>query len=444
MDNQVLEKPVKNTLLMMAAPAMIGMLLTFLFQLVDTYFVAKIGTDKLAAVGFSYPVYIFIVSVFMGFSSGVASVVANRLGAGKEGEASNASFVALLFILLFSIAISTAGYFSIDAVFTLLGAKENMLSDIAAYMKPLYLGMFLLGLTLIANATLMAKGLMFRSTLIMAIGGLVNLVLDYLLIFGFWKIEAMGLKGAAYATVGSWIIAAFLMLLLSYKEGLIGIRKDKNAQFISLLGDTLKISLPALLAQTLNPVAIAVITRFVSTYGTDQIAAYSVATRIESLALTGILALSVIVTPVTASSHGAKAKSRLDEVVALSGRMTVYWGIAVALLLTLFSTQIAEIFTSDKAVVEAVSVYFMIVAFSYPFHGLNLITSSYLNGVFEIGSSLKLTIVKTLVLTIPFTIFASYYSIDFIWMAIALANILGAAYAGKLIFSWQRKTGSSL
>lgn len=445
MNNALLDKPVKHTLLAMAAPAAVGMLMTFLFQLVDTYFVGQLGTAELAAISFAYPIYFFIVSFFMGASAGVSAVVGKALGEAQFIKAKTVTSISILLFMLLTTLLGGMGFYSVPTVFSLLGASENQLILIGQYIQPLYLGMFMLVGTLIANAALMAKGIMVKSTVIMGISGLVNLVLDYVLIFGMGPIPAMELKGAAIATVIAWGVSFVLMLLMAYRHNLIMFWPFKTVNKIrTYMSEVKAIAIPAIAAQVLNPIAIAVITRVVSQYGDDAIAAYGIATRIESLGLTGILALSVIMTPMVAQNYGAKKFQRLDQVIAYTGRMSVYWGLMFYILMLIFSESIISLFTTQESIISISQMYFYIVGFTLPGFGLLLISTSFFNGVQDGQSSLKLTLIKSLGLTIPLTTIAAYFNLMSVWVAIALANVLAAIYAGRVINRWLKQNNSEL
>lgn len=437
MSPDLLKQPIKKALLNMAAPTAVGMLMTFLFQLVDTYFVGKLGTKELAAISFAYPVYFIVVSLFMGISSGVSSTVGKALGEKDTLKTQSLVLVSLGLMMAITGILGAIGYYSEDEVFSLLGASKGMIPLIGTYMMPLYLGMFALVGTLIGNAAIMAKGKIIPATVVMGIGGLINLGLDYVLIFGFGPIAAMGLKGAAIATIISWFITLILMTSLLFKEKLLSLKNYGTLNELRTYAiEILTIGAPAVAAQILNPLAIAILTRTVATFGTGAVAAYGIATRIESLALTGILALSVVITPIVAQNFGAKQNQRLNQVVAISGRMTVYWGVLICSTLIIFSGWITSIFTSDPEVIQIAQNYFYIVGLSFAGFGLTLITTSFFNGVYEPKLSLKITLVKSLVFTIPFALIGSFFSLQAIWIGIAIANILGAIYAGKILNKW--------
>lgn len=458
MANPLLEMPVKKALITMTAPAAIGMLMTFLFQLVDSYFIGQLGEKELAAISFSYPVYFFLISFFMGSAIAVSANVGQALGSQNIEKAQGIASLTLVFImLLFMLFGGLAFYFdtiSIDRIFALLGAEDAMLKLISEYMLPLYLGLCLLVGTLVANASLMAKGVMVKSTIVMAVGGVINLVLDYLLIFEF----ELGLAGAAWATVISWAVMLVLMLALLIQQELFKgsafklTTQQAWSQARGWFKDVYRLAIPAIAAQVLAPIAIAVITRFVamSEDPISAVAAYGLVIRIESLGLVGILALAVIMTPFIAQNYGALASDqlslrRLDQAVALSGRMTVYWGLVFYGLVLVFIEPLVALFSDSSAVIEHSKDYFYIVGLTLPGFGLLLITTSFFNGVQQGKLSLQLTLVKSLLLTIPCAI-AGFYLLDAmgIWWGIAIANILGALYAGRLLNVWLREGDSDI
>jgi len=480
MTNPLLQLPVKKALITMAAPAAVGMLMTFLFQLVDSYFIGQLGSAELAAISFSYPVYFFLISFFIGSAIAVSANVGQALGSKDENKAQALTSLSLLFFMLLLLILGGLAFYfeslSIDAIFVLLGAKVEMLSLIGDYMLPLYLGLFLLIGTLVANSALMAKGVMVKSTIVMALGGLINLVLDYLLIFGFglsvfdYQLPPMGLAGAAWATVISWFVMLVLMLVLLVQQQLFKFSKlmlttvKAWSQTWEWFKEVYRLAVPAIAAQILAPIAVAVVTRFVAMSGGEAgsgaaVAAYGLVIRIESLGLVGILALSVIMTPFIAQNYGAlsngkissdqassdKRLQRLDQAIAYSGRMTVYWGLIFYSLMLFLIEPLVALFTNDIGIIEHSKNYFYIVGISLPAFGLLLITTSFFNGVQQGKRSLRLTLVKSLLLTIPLAI-AGFYIADAmgIWLGIAIANILGAVYAGYLLNNWLRQNGSTL
>ncbi len=445
MKKDIFERPVKEALVLMTAPVILGMLTTFLFQLVDTYFVGQLGTSELAAISFAFPVYFLLVSMFMGMASGLSSAVGKALGENNTPKAKRLTTIAVGLFSVLALMLGVVGYYTISPVFSLLGANEEILPLIAEYMQTLYLGIFALVGALVGSAALRAKGITTQPDAILGLSGLVNLVLDYILIFGMGPIPAMGLQGAALATVISWFFVLVPILRLLVKAELLSFKAlESFQQTIAAVQEIFTIGLPAVIAQILNPIAIGFITRIVAHSGEDAVAAYGIATKIESLGMTGILALSVILTPLVAQNFGANQQARLDQVVSYSGRMTVYWGLLFFAILLMFGEMIVSIFTDVPEVIHHASNYLYILGLSFPAFGLALITTSFFNGVYMPKDSLKVTLLKSLGFTIPLAAIGSLISLEGVWIGLALANLAGAFYAGKLLNRWLTSQDSSL
>ena len=126
MSHPLLTKPVKTALLSMAAPAAFGMLMTFLFQLVDSYFVGQLGTQPLAAMSFAYPVYILIVSLFMGIASGVSAAVGKASGENNQRKAQSLTSLSVLLFSGATLVLGLVGYSTLPTTFALLGAHRPL------------------------------------------------------------------------------------------------------------------------------------------------------------------------------------------------------------------------------------------------------------------------------------------------------------------------------
>lgn len=182
MKKNVYDRPIKEAMLLMTAPVIVGMLSTFLFQLVDTYFIAQLGTTELAAISFTFPVYMLLISIFIGIASGVSSTIAKAIGEKNVDKAALLTTSSISVFMLIALCISAVGYITVPQVFGLLGAGSEMIPLIAQYMQTLYLGLFALVGMLVAGAALRAKGITGKPEILMGISGVINLVLDYL-----WK-----------------------------------------------------------------------------------------------------------------------------------------------------------------------------------------------------------------------------------------------------------------
>ena len=317
-NNPMIDTPVNTMLLRMSAPISLGMLSTFLFQIVDTYFVGQLGSPELAVLAYSATVYLVFVSVFMGLSVGVSSVVAKAAGAGQTSRAQGVAVVALVAVIILSVVLSGLGYLYIDPTFSALGAESALLPLISEYMQILYLSFPFLMLGIVGSGAVRAIGVTKETEIIFATAGVINLVFDWLLIFGHGPFPALGLAGAAYATALSFVFIFIGVMVIMFKHGLLGLGHVK--QGLSGLREILRFSVPTISMQILVPATAMFITFLLSGFGSEAVAAFGVAIRIEALALIGIFAVSMSLTPFIAQNFGAGEHDRIDQAVVFGGK----------------------------------------------------------------------------------------------------------------------------
>jgi len=219
---QLTNGPIASTLVSMTIPMILGMLMMFSFNLVDTFFISMLGTEALSAISFTFPVTFTIMSLAIGLSIGTSAVVAKYIGRGETEKAKEASTVTNYVAMALAGVLALVGYLLMDQIFLLLGASESLLPAIRDYMDIWLPTSILLVALICANSVLRANGDTRTPSIVMASAGLVNAALDPLLIFGWGPVPAMGIQGAALATLFSWVGACiFLFYFLAIRHELI-------------------------------------------------------------------------------------------------------------------------------------------------------------------------------------------------------------------------------
>jgi len=196
-----LEAPVGATLAKLTVPMIFGILSIVLFNLADTFFVGKLGKEQLAALSFTFPVVLMIGSLAHGIGLGTAAAVSRAIGRQDYHRVRRLATDSLILgLLIIAVGIIT-GLLTIKPLFSLLGARGTVLDYISQYMRIWYIGMIFVVVPMIGNNTLRATGDTKTPGLIMIFAAGANFLLDPLLIFGFGPIPALGVRGAALATV---------------------------------------------------------------------------------------------------------------------------------------------------------------------------------------------------------------------------------------------------
>ncbi|WP_337878960.1 MATE family efflux transporter [Rheinheimera sp.] len=418
----LLQGDIRQTLTQMTVPVLFGMITLMSFNLVDTFFISMLGTAELAAVSFTFPVTFTVISLAIGLSIGTSAVIARALGAGQQQDA-KADGLAALWLSAYLVAVlSVIGYFSIDPLFRLLGAKADTLPFIHQYMEIWFLGAVFLITPMIGNAVLRAAGDTKTPSILMACAGLLNAVLDPIFIFGWGPVPAMGVAGASLASLVSWLLGFGLILhLLVYKRKLVEPGHQNWQEFCRISRKILHIGLPAAGANMLTPLAMAVLTAVMASYGAEAVAAFGVGARLESIASLVILALSMTLPPFISQNLGACAYQRIEQAYRTCIRFILQWQLAVYLLLCAGAPWIAAVFTSDPQVAQYIRYFIWILPLGYGLQGLIILTNSSFNALHLPLSALQLSVVRLFVFYVPFA-----------WLGGLIGGVVGV-FAGCLL-----------
>lgn len=188
----LVEGNIKKQLFQMTWPMIFGMLGLVVFNLVDTYFIGQLGVKQLAAMGFTFPVVTLINSFALGLGIGTSALVSRALGQGNHDQAARITTDSLVLAILLAACISIVGLLTIDPVFNMLGAEEDVLFYIKQYMSIWYMGSVFVVIPMVGNNAIRATGDTRTPALVMVVAGLSNAIMDYLLIFGIGIFPKVG------------------------------------------------------------------------------------------------------------------------------------------------------------------------------------------------------------------------------------------------------------
>lgn len=427
-------------LLKLTLPMVWGVFAIVAFNLVDTYFVAQLGTAELAAMSFTFPVVTVLGSISMGLGTGTSSVIARAIGEGNRQKVKRLTTNSLTLSVLIVSVLMAIGLLTLDPLFHLLGADETLLPLIHQYMTVWYLGMVCLVVPMVGNSAIRASGNTAIPSAIMTVAAGVNIVLDPLLIFGFGPIPAMELQGAALATVLARATTLLSSLyVLHFRERMLLWCVPTWETVKGCWRSILTVGLPASASNVVSPVAIGFITSLMAEYGPTAVAGFGIASRVESFSLIVVLALTASIGPFMGQNWGAKAYDRVVSALNLSFRFCLLYGVAVASILALFAIPIAQIFDSNPEVVAISRLYLTVVPASYAAAGAIYIASSTANALGKPVPSLTMTFSRMLLLYVPLAYLGSWwFGVTGVFAAGAIANVV----VGTGAVLWSRNTCS--
>ncbi|MGF1903760.1 MATE family efflux transporter [Aliivibrio salmonicida] len=425
----LLTQPIADILLKLTTPMVFGMVAILLFNLVDTFFISLLGTDALAAVSFTFPVTFAVNCITMGIGVGLSASIGRLLGQGNSRHAAQLTTHGLILAIGLIIIACFIGFFTIDPLFRLLGAEDKLIPLIHQYMSIWYLTIPLLVIPMSSNSAIRATGDTKTPAKIMMLAGLINGILDPLLIFGYGPFPELGIKGAAIASGISWfgaLCASFYVL--THKVKLLAL--PKMSSLFSDWKQILSIGTPAGLSTALNPISGAILMMMLASQGTVAVASYGAAQRVESLMLLVMISLTSALSPFVAQNLGAKQPERVKEAIFLAVKFSVLFQLFLYILIVPLSIPLSHLFSQDGLVQHGLWMYLICVPFSYGFQGIIMVLVSSLNAMQKPLHSFSWSFMRLFIFTLPTAWVGShYYGMEGLFIGIAIGNILGGTTA---------------
>lgn len=341
------QAPVHRVIGAMAIPTIISMLLTSMYNLVDTFFVGKINTQSTAAVGIVFSVMFFIQAFSFFFGNGSGNYISRQLGAQNTKDAEVMASTGLFYTLVFSLIVMLLGWFFLEPISILLGSTPTVLPYTRQYLGISLLGTpFIMG-TFCINNQMRFQGFTKYSVYGVISGSIINCLLDPVFIFGF----SMGVSGAAVASVIGQICGFVIMLIMSQKEGVIHYtyrRISFEGRFVKeiIAGGT-----PSISRQGLASVSTIALNSVAGNYGDAAIAAMSIVTRISMFIFSVIVGLGQGFQPMCGFCYGAKLYDRVKEGFWFGTKIGTFFLLFWSVVLIIFSGEVVSLFRDDPEVI---------------------------------------------------------------------------------------------
>ena len=431
--------PVWRALFMMSAPMSFGIFAVLSVGLADAFFLSRVGGSALAAVGFIYPVTTAITSLSIGLSAGANTALSQGVGRGDEDEDTRRlSLHAIALGLSLSVMVAALVWVCYPLLFSALGAKEAVAENIAGYMPVWALSFPFLVVMMITNAIFRARGDGITAPVIMALAAVVNIALDPLLIFGMWGLPELGTQGAAMATAIGRILAVAVALWLAFSRGLLGVCGSPLKEIWSSARQILRVGVPAAFSNAINPAGMALVTAAVATLGEAAVAGFGAATRVQSVALVPLMALSAGIGPVIGQNWGADKQDRARSGTQIAFLFCLGYGALVAAVLFFFADAIAGTFASGEEDAKYAALYLRFVGLSMFGYGFVVVANAAMNARDKAVWSMSLSLARILAIYLPLAwLGAMLFDYPGILAAAIAANVLGAI--GAVLCT--RKTG---
>jgi putative MATE family efflux protein len=415
----------------LAWPLMLSIFFYTLYNIVDAFWVSKLSAEAIAAVSISQISLFLMVSLSMGITAGSGVIMAMHIGAKEKREAERVLGQSFVLSAIVGIFFTVIALVFRSELLTASGAVGSVFEPAMEYFAITAAGSMLLFLMFTVNFAFNMQGDTFTLTKLFAVSTLVNGILDPIMIFGWLGFPALGIAGAAYATlISQAVFLVWALHILSGPKMMIRFRFSNLTFVWESVKKVLKIGVPASLTQVINPVGIATL-MFIIALGFKEIGtiAFSIGSRVEFFAFLPAIGFGFGAMSLIGQNIGAGNIERAREAFKKSFIYGVGASAAFGVLCMLFAVPITRIFTSDPVVVGYTHSYIWIVALSYGFMSAMMIEASGFQAIGRSWPGFWIFFVRFFVISIPLAyILTSVYSfpLEAVWIAIAAGNIIAS------------------
>ncbi|MFC0472806.1 MATE family efflux transporter [Halalkalibacter kiskunsagensis] len=427
-------EPIPKLLKNLSIPAMIGMFVMALYNVVDTIFISYgVGINAVAGVTVAFPIMMIMMAVSAAMGIGGASVISRRLGERREQEA-NHVFGNIISVILIISVLGIIGAFTIlEPMLLLFGATQEIVGYSIDYMFPILLGTFFFSFAFATNNIVRSEGNAKFAMMTMIIPAVINIILDPVFIFGL----NMGVRGAAIATVISQasVTIVILQYFLTGKSSL-QLRIEHLRVKLAILKEVIAVGLPAFAQQAAGSVMMIAINTMLIRFGGDlHVGVFGIIQRIIMFTVMPMMGVMQGMQPIVGYNYGAKNFDRLQETVILGLKVTISISILIFILIMSVPHWLMMIFTSNPEVISAGAEYLRIMFSAVFLIGIQVVGSGLYQALGKPKQALILSLSRQLIFLIPLVlILPHYFGVYGVWMAFPISDFFACLLAGALMY----------
>ena len=425
-ENKMGVMPIKRLVLSMSLPMMISMLVQALYNVVDSYFVAKVSENALAAVGMGFPYQNLMIAVSVGTGVGVNALLSRSLGAKDYETANRTAENGVLLAILSTIVFSIIGVVFARPFFLAQNNDPDIVAQGVAYLSicaGLSFGLFL---EVMFERLLQSTGRTFYTMITQGVGAVINIIMDPVLIFGVGPFPEMGVAGAAAATVMGQIVAGILALYFNVTHNpeiqprLKGFRPSA-----SIIGRIYSVGIPTIVLNSISSVMTFGMNLILGAISTSTaVAVFNVYFKLQSFVFMPVFGLNNGMVPIVSYNFGARKRKRLTDTVRFSAILAVGIMLVGLVVIQIFAAPILSIFEASAEMLRIGVPALRIISLCFVFAGFNIICSSTFQALGNGVLSMIMSIVRQLVVLLPAAYLLSLTGeVTMVWWSFPIAEL---------------------
>ena len=424
-ENKMGVMPIPKLLISMSLPMIMSMLVQALYNVVDSMFVAQLNENALTAVSLAFPIQNLMIAVAAGTGVGINALLSKSLGEKKFETANTIAKNGILLGILSSLVFAILGLLGSRLFFEIQTKDAQIIEYGTQYMSVITIVSFGIFLQITFERLLQSTGKTIFNMITQGMGAIINIILDPILIFGWFGLPAMGVTGAAVATVIGQIFAALLGLFFNYK-----FNKEIHVSFKGFkpcketIGNIYKIGVPSIIMQSIGSLTTFGINNILLMFSSTAATVFGVYFKLQSFVFMPVFGLTNGMIPIVAYNYGAQNKKRIYQTIKLSAIIAVGIMLVGLTIFQLFPQTLLGLFEASNHMLEIGVPALRTISLSFVFAGFGIVSSCVFQALGNGVYSMLLSIARQIVIILPvaFT-FAKLFGLNMVWYAYPIAEV---------------------
>ncbi|KXB70006.1 MATE family efflux transporter [Peptoniphilus sp. DNF00840] len=438
-ENKLGTMSIPKLLFQVSFPIVISMFIQSMYNLVDSYYIGKINEEAFTAIAIAFPIQNIMIGIGVGTGVGMNSLISRYLGEKNFDRANKTAENGLTLALLYGLLLFILSRFLPRPFVSAQTTNENIINygvDYLQIVMGLSIGVFT---QIFLERTLQSTGRTIYTMLTQLTGAVLNIILDPIFIFGYFGLPAMGVKGAAVATVTGQIIGAICGSFFQHKFNP-DITMKKLSFNPKIIKDIYIVGIPSMITITIQSFTIYVLNKMLSGISTSAIAALGAYFKVQSFVFMPIFGINNGLVPIIAYNYGAKNEKRIIKSIKLAMVTVTVMTLIVSGLIMSFPREILKIFSASGKMLEIGIPMLRICALSYVFAGISVVGASVFqafgNGILALLDS----ILRQIIVLLPVAYIAvTYFTVNEIWWGYVIAEISSVFFISYFMNTFVRR-----
>lgn len=438
-ENKLGTMSIPKLLFQVSFPIVVSMFIQSMYNLVDSYYIGKINEEAFTAISIAFPIQNIMIGIAVGTGVGMNSLISRYLGEKNYEKSNRAAETGLALAIIYGIILLILSRFLPRPFLSAQTTNENIIAygiDYLQIVMGLSIGVFT---QIFLERTLQSTGRSIFTMLTQLIGAVLNIILDPIFIFGYFGLPAMGVKGAAIATVTGQMIGALFGSFFEYKFNK-EITIKKPVLDLEIVKGIYVVGVPSMITITIQSFTIYVLNKMLSEISTSAIAALGAYFKVQSFVFMPIFGVNNGLVPIVAYNYGAKNKDRIMKTIKLAFITVTFMMIFVSAIIIIFPRELLGIFSASGKMLEIGIPMLRICALSYVFAGISIVGTAVFqafgNGILTLFDS----ILRQIIVLLPVAYIAiKFFTVNEIWWGYVIAEFSSTLFVIYLMNTFVRK-----